>query len=150
MPWGWGLRIVCVSKADCGVLRAGREQLRRCALRLLATGPTPNIEAPTLTPALGQLTRLAVAYAQAMVTSWRKLWAHDFPFGFVQLAGYAGSKQQSVAQLRRQQLAASVQEGVFFAVAMDLADPAVEADLNVTHPVLAHLLAHTVRNILRL
>ena len=67
-----------------------------------------------------------------MVTSWRKLWAHDFPFGFVQLAGYAGSKQQTVAQLRRQQLAASGQEGVFFAVAMDLADPAVEADLNVT------------------
>ena len=66
-----------------------------------------------------------------MVTSWRKLWAHDFPFGFVQLAGYAGSKQQTVAQLRRQQLAASGQEGVFFAVAMDLAAPAVAADLTV-------------------
>ena len=78
-----------------------------------------------------------------MVTSWRKLWAHDFPFGFVQLAGYAGSKQQTVAQLRRQQLAASGQEGVFFAVAMDLADPAVEADLNVTQPASsAHILAY--------
>ena len=77
-----------------------------------------------------------------MVTSWRKLWAHDFPFGFVQLAGYAGSKQQTVAQLRRQQLVASAQEGVFFAVAMDLADPAVEADLNVTQPPSsAHILA---------
>ena len=67
-----------------------------------------------------------------MVASWRKLWGFDLPFGFVQLAGYGGgngSAPQQVAQLRRQQLAASDQPGVFFAVAMDLADPAVAVDL---------------------
>ena len=94
-----------------------------------------------LAPPMALHVTLAVP-TQAMVTSWRKLWAHDFPFGFVQLAGYAGSKQQTVAQLRRQQLAASGQEGVFFAVAMDLADPAVEADLNVTQQPTPHTVSH--------
>ena len=77
---------------------------------------------------------------QAMVTSWREEWGQpELPFGFVELAGYGADdlpgepmSARVVAQLRRQQQLAATQEGVFFAVAMDLSDRAVMADLNVT------------------
>ena len=74
-----------------------------------------------------------------MVTSWRQLWGQDFPFGFVELAGYdtdtlpgEAMSTRVVAGLRQQQQLAAIQEGVFFAVAMDLSDRAVMADLNIT------------------
>jgi hypothetical protein len=77
---------------------------------------------------------------KAMVTEWRKQWAPanaangntDWPFGFVELAGYhraARNDSQVVSQLRRQQQAASSLDQTFFAVAMDLSDPAVVVDL---------------------
>ena len=76
----------------------------------------------------------------AMVTEWRRQWGPanaangntDWPFGFVELAGYAraaGNATQVVSQLRRQQQQAASLERTFFAIAMDLSDPAVVADL---------------------
>jgi hypothetical protein len=64
------------------------------------------------------------------------MWGQDFPFGFVHLSGYQDWATPDlgggVTQLRCQQQQASNQTGVFYAVAMDLSDPAVRADLNVT------------------
>ena len=77
---------------------------------------------------------------KAMVTEWRKQWTPvnagnnntDWPFGFVELAGYhrtEWNEPQVVSQLRRQQQLASTLDKTFFAIAMDLSDPAVVADL---------------------
>jgi hypothetical protein len=56
----------------------------------------------------------------------------DWPFGFVELAGYnrePWNSSQAVSQLRRQQQLASALDKTFFAVAMNLSDPAVVVDL---------------------
>jgi hypothetical protein len=82
-----------------------------------------------------------------MVNEWRKQWASantgnsniDWPFGFVELAGYhrtPWNESQVVSQLRRQQQqAAELDNRTFYAVAMDLSDPAVATDLKGADPV---------------
>lgn len=83
----------------------------------------------------------------AMVTEWRKQWAPantgndntDWPFGFVELAGYhrlPWNESQQVSQLRRQQQqAAALDNKTFYAIAMDLSDPAVAVDIKGADPV---------------
>lgn len=82
-----------------------------------------------------------------MVNEWRAQWASanagnsniDWPFGFVELAGYQRTpwnESQQVSQLRRQQQqAAELDNKTFYAVAMDLSDPAVSVDLKGADPV---------------
>jgi hypothetical protein len=73
-----------------------------------------------------------------MVDAWREEWGADLPFGFVELAGFQRQdppelmSKRIVALERMQQQIASNQSGVFYAVAMDLSDEGVKADLNVT------------------
>ncbi|KAL0490501.1 sialate O-acetylesterase [Acrasis kona] len=59
----------------------------------------------------------------SMITDWRKNWnIGNFPFYFVQLAGYAPQAERW-SQLRLAQIEATKLSNVYFATAMDIGDP---------------------------
>lgn len=64
-----------------------------------------------------------------LIGTWRKAWAKEFPFYYVQIAPYSGYKNNTAALLREQQTLCMDIPGTGMAVTTDLVD-----DINNIHP----------------